>query len=122
MKDFFSNLLNLNTIGYDYERVRKEIHAEPMSPAVVISIYFVTSLVIVSFLVIGCAYCEADGDMSRVFKDDEELNRSSSAMPSYSRQVSYGDSAAIRAQRSEMIKKQIKERLLESKDRRTNIV
>ena len=76
MKDFLSSLLNLNTIGYDYERVRKDIHSEPLSPAATIGIYFLASLVIVSFLVIGCEYSKADGDMSRVFKEDDTYSNS----------------------------------------------
>ena len=66
----------MNTIGYDYDLVRNEVHSEPLSPAVTIGIYFLVSLVIVSFLVIGCEYCKADGDMSRVFKEDDTYSYS----------------------------------------------
>ena len=100
MKDFFSSLLNLNTIGYDYERVRKEIHSQPYSPATTIGIYFLASLVIVSFLVIGWEYCKADGDMSRVFKEDDTYSNSArypSMASSFNRQATYGNQAAMRA-------------------------
>ena len=61
------DLFSLNSIGYDYDKVRNEITSKPFHPYVVCGIYFVCALMIVSFLVISYELFRADGDWKKLF-------------------------------------------------------
>ena len=66
--------LNLNTIGYDYDRVKEQVGAGPVNPFFTILIYVGISLIFSTMCVISYYLCEYDGDWNKVFEDDDLEN------------------------------------------------
>ena len=63
--------LNLNTIGYDYEKVRDQVGADPVNPWFSIAVYFGIALIFSTFCVISYYLMENDGDWGKVFSDED---------------------------------------------------
>ena len=70
-KLFKMSELNLNTIGYDYDKVRDQVGSDPVNPFMSIVVYFGLAFVFSTFCVITYYLIENDGDWNRVFEDDD---------------------------------------------------